>query len=129
MQAYTAHFQQWDEQTLVVTVNQRLAQRLQQLWLQWCAEQGQPGIRGDGVISQHTWCAQLWQQVRIDHALPWRVMPAHELSWQWYQTVKHSEAGSGLLQVKQTAALGPGGLGTVTVVGPVIEPDSSTPWC
>lgn len=105
MQACRVHFQQWDEQTLVVTVNQRLAQRLQQLWLQWCVEQGQPGIRGDGVISQHTWCAQLWQQVRIDHALPWRVMPAHELSWQWYQTVKHSEAGSGLLQVKQTAAL------------------------
>jgi len=105
MQAYVPHFQQWDEQTLVVTVNQRLAQNLHKLWLRWCAEQGRHGIRGEAVVSQQVWCEQLWQQVRIEQALPWRVMPGYELSWQWYQVVKHSNVANGLLQVKQTAAL------------------------
>lgn len=91
---------------LVLTVNQRLASRIQAAYAIYCNQHGQSVVQAPAVYSLNTWLERQWQQLLINAhptALRFRLLSAAQERLIWQQIVEATPLPTPLLRPVATA--------------------------
>jgi len=102
---YHKLFEQLNDNTLILTVNQRLSGHIQQALNDWHQRQGDRVFKGNQVLAWSAWLNQLWQSYQCHAEHPKQLLSPVQISWQWQQIISNSDKAAGLLNVQQAAAL------------------------